>query len=118
MSRCDHPTADEIAADLNSRWGGVSRATIYRTLDALVKRGLLVRVCHPGAAVRFDVKTHRHHHIVCDRCGAIADFEAPALDNLPLPNLARVGFRIRDFSVHVRGLCRKCAGPPKKRSKK
>lgn len=108
LARSGHPTADEVVLELARRIGGVSRATVYRTLETLVERGLLVRVCHPGAAVRYDLKTQRHHHLVCDRCGAIADLEAPALDALPLPPIAPTGFRMRDFSVHVRGLCPAC----------
>jgi Fe2+ or Zn2+ uptake regulation protein len=103
-----HPTADEVAADLARRIDGISRATVYRTLETLVEHGLIVRVCHPGAAARYDVRLARHHHLVCDRCGAIADFDAAALDGLALPDFRRAGFTVRDFSVHVRGTCKAC----------
>jgi Fe2+ or Zn2+ uptake regulation protein len=109
ISRDDHPTADEVFASLHRRTAGISKATVYRTLEVLVERGLVVRVCHPGTAVRYDVKTRRHHHLVCDACGRIKDFEAAALDRLVLPDLGGTGFRMRDFSVHVRGLCEACA---------
>lgn len=112
LSRDDHPTADEVALDLASRINGISRATVYRTLETLVVNGLLLRVCHHGAAARYDIRTERHHHLVCDSCGAMTDFEEPGLDDLSLPNFARAGFRVRDFSVHVRGLCKKCARDP------
>jgi Fur family peroxide stress response transcriptional regulator len=109
LSRDDHPTADEVAADLASRIEGISRATVYRTLETLVANGLLLRVCHHGASARYDIRTDRHHHLVCDVCGEITDFEESDFDELPLPNFARAGFRVRDYSVHVRGLCKKCA---------
>jgi Fur family peroxide stress response transcriptional regulator len=108
-SRTDHPTADEVLAELERRIDGVSRATVYRMLETLVQHGLLVRVCHPGAAARYDMKLHRHHHLVCDACGRIIDVEAPHLDGLALPDVAPEGFRVRDFSVHIRGLCIRCA---------
>ena len=109
LSRDDHPTADEIASDLDSRIDGISKATVYRTLETLVARGLLLRVCHHGAAARFDIRTDRHHHLVCDVCGQMTDFEDQEFDELTLPSFARAGFRVRDYSVHVRGLCKKCA---------
>jgi Fur family peroxide stress response transcriptional regulator len=108
LSRDDHPTADDVAADLAARIDGISRATVYRTLETLVANKLLVRVCHHGTAARYDIRTDRHHHLVCDVCGEMSDFEAPGLDDLAFPSFARTGFRVRDFSVHVRGLCRKC----------
>ncbi len=112
-SRADHPTADEVVADLGQRMDGVSRATVYRTLETLAECGLLVRVCHPGAAARYDVNTQRHHHLVCDLCGSITDFEEPSLNGLSMPDLSTAGFRMRDFSVHVRGICENCNKNPK-----
>ncbi|MEQ8764408.1 MAG: transcriptional repressor [Planctomycetota bacterium] len=110
LSRQDHPTADEIFADVSSQLlNGVSRATVFRTLDLLVERGLLIRVCHPGAAARYDVKTRRHHHLVCDLCGRITDFDDAELDELALPDFDPAGFQVRDYSVHVRGLCHACS---------
>jgi Fur family peroxide stress response transcriptional regulator len=117
LARDDHPTADEVAADLALRIAGIAKATVYRTLETLVTHGLLIRVCHHGAVARYDIRTDRHHHLVCDRCGAITDFEEPELDALALPDFGRAGFRVRDFSVHVRGLCRKCARSRTQRSK-
>jgi len=112
LSRDDHPTADDVAADLASRVDGISRATVYRTLETLVANGLLLRVCHHGAAARYDIRTDRHHHLVCDACGGMTDFEESGLNELSLPNFARAGFCVRDFSVHVRGLCKKCVRDP------
>ena len=108
LSRNDHPTADDVAAALTERIEGISRATVYRTLETFVANGLLLRVCHHGSACRYDVRTDRHHHLVCDACGAMTDFEEPALNRLDLPNFADAGFRVRDFSIHVRGLCERC----------
>jgi Fe2+ or Zn2+ uptake regulation protein len=107
-SRSDHPTADQVFEGLHERVPGISKATAYRTLDTLVELGLVVRVSHPGRGARYDAKTARHHHLVCDGCGAVADLESRQLDALPLPDLKPTGFRTRDFSVHVRGFCQDC----------
>ena len=108
-ARVDHPTADQVAADVVERHRGVSRATVYRALDAFVERGLAIKVCHPEAAARYDFKVHRHHHLVCDGCGAISDLEEPRFDKLSVPDTGSLGFRVRDYSVHLRGLCAACA---------
>jgi len=107
-SRSDHPTADQVFEGLHERVPGISKATAYRTLDTLVELGLVVRVSHPGRGARYDAKTARHHHLVCDGCGAVADLESRQLDALALPDLEPTGFRSRDFSVHVLGFCRDC----------
>ena len=107
--RRDHPTADELHVAVHARCPGISKATTYRTLDKLVELGLVRRVAHPGAMARFDAMVHRHHHLVCDRCGAVRDLESAALDRVALPDLAGSGFEASDFSVLVHGRCERCA---------
>ncbi|MDF1798899.1 MAG: transcriptional repressor [Planctomycetota bacterium] len=111
--REDHPTADEVHLEVTRSIAGVSRATVYRTLETLVERGLMVRVLHPGASTRYDLKVHRHHHLVCDVCGSVADLVEPGLDALPIELPADrshpSGFQIRDYSVSVRGVCGHCS---------
>ena len=109
VARADHPTADDLYEDVAGTLVGVSRGTVYRTLDTLVELGVIGRVCHPGSSARYDAKTHRHHHLVCDRCGSMADLEAPSLDAVEVPDLSTTGFSVRDYSVQFRGLCRVCA---------
>ena len=68
---------------------GISRGTVYRTLDTLARLRLIVRVSHPGSAARYDGHTERHHHLVCEECGAIRDLEDAGLDALEIPRTRR-----------------------------
>lgn len=109
FNRYDHPTADDIFAVLKQTLPGISRPTVYRVLDSLVKIGIAKKVCHPGAAARFEIKLERHHHLVCVRCDKVTDFEHPAFDRLSLPDAAALGFELKDYSIHFRGMCADCA---------
>jgi Fur family peroxide stress response transcriptional regulator len=104
----DHPSADEILAEVTRRLPGVSRTTIYRTVEQLVERGIIGRVCHPAPVVRYDARTDDHHHLICLECNAILDFTDPSLDRLPIPDTSRSGFQVRDIRVQLRGLCGRC----------
>jgi Fur family peroxide stress response transcriptional regulator len=106
--RTDHPTADQVFAAVRTRMPDVSRTTVYRVLDTLVRLGLAVKTPHHGASVRFDPRTERHHHLVCTRCDRVIDLHAPELNVLRLPDTRRLGFEIDDFSLHIRGLCARC----------
>lgn len=117
LAREDHPTADDVAEALAQRVEGISRATVYRTLETLVEIGLITRVAHPAVAVRYEIRADRHHHLVCDRCGAMSDFDEPRLDALSLPDFASAGFRVRDYTIQVRGVCRRCTRGAAKRPK-
>jgi Fur family peroxide stress response transcriptional regulator len=112
--RTDHPTADQIFAAVRKRMPGVSRTTVYRVLDTLVRLRLAVKTPHPGASVRFDPRTERHHHLVCMECDRVIDLHAPELDAVRLPDVRRLGFEADDYSLHIRGLCAACK--PRRRS--
>jgi Fe2+ or Zn2+ uptake regulation protein len=47
-----------------------ARATVYNSLHSLAKAGLVHEILFEGKAARFDAKLHRHHHFICDECGA------------------------------------------------
>jgi Fur family peroxide stress response transcriptional regulator len=104
-----HPSADQVYAQARRRIPGLSRTTVYRVLETLVRIGAVARVAHPGSAARYDPKTHRHHHFVCVRCGSIIDLEDQRLDRIELPDLARHGLNIQDFNIHLRGVCAACS---------
>jgi Fur family peroxide stress response transcriptional regulator len=116
--RDDHPTADQIFEAVRDRLPSLSRTTVYRVLDTLVRVGLAAKTCHPGTSVRFDPRTNRHHHLICQLCERVIDLQSPALDALSMPKTRLEGFEISDYSIYFRGLCRECrsrqgdASPP------
>ncbi len=104
----DHPTADQVYQALRPKLAGLSRTTVYRVLETLVDHGFARKVQHAGAVARFDPTTSRHHHLVCERCGRLADLDKGAVAEVPLPDAKKTGFRIRDYSISFVGLCRAC----------
>ncbi len=110
LGRADHPTAEQIHGALVRRLRGVSRATVYRILEALVRAGVARKVPSGGAAARFELPLRRHHHLICVVCDKVADFRDPALDRLSPGRGGRQGFRVMDYTVQFLGVCRECAG--------
>jgi Fur family transcriptional regulator, peroxide stress response regulator len=104
--RLDHPSAETLYREISASLPGLSRATVYRTLEKLVELGLAERISHPGSEVRYDPKVERHHHLVCDACGSVSDYEARKLDHLPLPDTR--DFEVSGYTVQFRGLCAAC----------
>ena len=108
LDREDHPTIDQIYEDVTNRIPGVSRTTVYRTLETLAELGVARKTSHVAAMARFDGNVDHHHHLVCVRCDKVVDFADPALSRLPLPDARRTGFEIVDYSVYLEGICREC----------
>jgi Fur family peroxide stress response transcriptional regulator len=104
----EHPTADRVYTALRRRRIRVSRATVFRTLEAFAGMGAITKACHPGSSVRYDGRTDRHHHLVCVRCDRIVDFTDETLDAVPLPDTRRFDFRPLGLQVELRGICRQC----------
>ena len=103
-----HPTADQVYNSLQTTRTRISRATVYRTLEALVEMEMITKTCHPGGVIRYDRRTEMHHHLVCLGCDAVIDVTDERLNELPIPDTTSLGFEVKDFRVQLRGLCRSC----------
>ena len=122
LEREDHPTVDQVFDEVKERIPGVSRTTVYRTLETLANLGLVRRTNHFAASARFDGNMEQHHHLVCTRCGKVIDFQDPSLTVANLPDARRSGFTLLDYSVYFEGFCSSCKPPanaePLKKSKR
>ena len=103
-----HFGAEDVLAEVKR--AGVSRATVYRTLDFLVARGVLQRVHLGEAGARYEVLAgrHQHAHLLCLGCGELSDYPLPLLERLPAAVRRRHGFAVEHLLVRLCGYCRKC----------
>jgi Fur family transcriptional regulator, ferric uptake regulator len=99
-------TAERLVADLSAY--GVSRATVYRTLELLERRGLLARMhldSYHGYTVCDD---SHHHHLLCSVCGRVAMVDAGGIET-EIQKLAReLDFRVDTHTLEFSGVCREC----------
>lgn len=106
LRRDVHSTADEVFHAINQSDPRASRATVYNSLNALSHAGLVREFSIDGNATLFDANLRRHHHFVCDRCGAVEDvpwFDAPKAMRHTLG-----GRTVREFEAVLRGICESC----------
>ena len=86
---------------------GISVATIYRNIHALLDDAWLSTVEVPGQPSRYEIagKGH-HHHFHCMQCGRIYDLEGCSLQlNPKLPR----GFHVTSHELFLYGTCVNCA---------
>jgi Fur family transcriptional regulator, ferric uptake regulator len=106
-------TAKEIADRLRERDEDVGVASIYRTLDLLERLRLARRVDAAEGVARYEPiepSGEHHHHLVCERCGAVTAFEDRELE-LAIEQLSRrVDYAIDAHDVTLRGACPGCRG--------
>jgi len=106
----DHLSVEQIRRQLKDQGEVVGLATIYRTLDLLVRSGL-VRAHDFGQGFRryepMPAQAH-HHHLVCVRCGKVEEFSHDRLERM-LPIIAdEHGFQPERHRLEIYGVCRDC----------
>lgn len=105
-----HLNAYEIHRRLKNKGEQVSLATIYRTLNLLVKSGLVSEIDFGENHSHYEPEISRaaHGHLVCLSCGEVKEFSEERLRST-LKNIAKKSrFNTDKFSIQVFGYCTKC----------
>ena len=76
MNLDDHLEVDEILAILKDKGVEVSRATLYRTIEILVKYHFIRKLDIGDGRIRYEKKigTSHHDHMICVDTGDIIEF--------------------------------------------
>jgi Fur family ferric uptake transcriptional regulator len=109
-----HFTAADVVAAARSRHVRVGRATIFRTLEALLEARAIERIDLPtGEHAYVACEPAHHHHLVCSRCGRTTDIDDAGLRTVVREVARRTGFRIDEHRLELFGFCPACqaAGP-------
>jgi len=114
-----HLSAKDIYVSLHRTHPALGLTTVYRTLDLLVRSGLVNKYAFGSGESRYEFnpaeKKEHHHHLLCTRCGKIIDYSDFVEEELELvkkteQTLARkYKFVIRDHNVVFYGLCENCS---------
>ena len=108
----EHLSVDEIERVLRSSGQRIGKATIYRTLDLLVKSKLVAEHDFGEGFKRYE---HRlspepiHEHLICLSCGKVLEFQSPDLPRIEALVTARHGFRPAHHKLEIYGLCKECS---------
>ncbi|MEW6523075.1 MAG: Fur family transcriptional regulator [Bacillota bacterium] len=106
-----HPSPETVHRELKPAYPGLSLNTVYQTLHALEKAGVLRRVGGEQNLYRYDANVRPHVHLVCRRCGRVDDCNGdlgPLLDNLSRAVTAETAWELRDQDSCFYGYCPQC----------
>ncbi len=99
----EHPTVDDIYADLRKEGHLFSRATVYNAVNLFLEKGLIRPVKVEPHEMRFDASPGFHAHFKCESCGRVQD--VPLRE--PVPGKEH-DFQVQRTSVIFSGLCGRC----------
>lgn len=91
--------------------GSAKPPTVYRALDFLMENGLIHRIESDNAYVgcRHPQHPHSFQLMLCKECRHVEEVEVPGVGESVSQHARKIGFRVQEQTIEVRGLCRECA---------
>ena len=92
----EHRNVDEIYFSIIKSGIKVSRATVYRTMDVLVKNSLVKKIdgLESGSLYENRLDRKHHDHMICVETGKIIEFYNKDLENLQDQIAEEKGYKI------------------------
>ena len=106
-NRC-HPGAEQIHAMLADSHPSLSLSTVYSTLEAFVRAGLIRKVSGSDGRLRVDGTREDHDHAVCRRCGTIFDVARSCCPLPQEPDCLPGGLDVVGVHVEYEVICEGC----------
>ena len=106
-----HLSAEEIEQELATRGIAVGTATVYRTLDVLLKSGLVVERDFGEGFKRYEPARGipQHEHLLCTVCGRVTEFRDERLERMTTLLAESHGFVRQRHRLLLYGLCGDCS---------
>jgi len=111
FSSSEHLSVEDIESRLRARGEKIGKATIYRTLEMLVRSGLVEEYDFGEGFKRYKHlfgQTLVREHLICTECGRVQEIESQALERLQEEIARENGFQAVRHRVEMYGLCAEC----------
>lgn len=113
-----HLSVEDIYFRINKKNTSIGLATIYRTLELLLRLGMVKRYEFGDGKARYEINEgpagKHHHHLICKICGKIIDYreileeENEIMSRLEKRLSEKYRFRIDSHQIHFYGICAEC----------
>lgn len=107
----EHLSVEDIEARLKSRGERIGKATIYRTMEILVRSGLVEDHDFGDGFKRYENlfgQAPGHEHLVCTHCRGVTEFRSPEITRIQDEVARRHGFQPTRHRLEIYGLCADC----------
>jgi len=102
-----HLDADELFVRLREQGVGISRATVYHTLDLLFRYNLVTKIDlgHKHTHYEKSWGVADHLHIICLKCGKVSEATSTELAGMMEKLCTEHGYSLGSFSLQLFGEC-------------
>jgi Fur family ferric uptake transcriptional regulator len=106
-----HLSVEDIEQTLRGTGERIGKATIYRTVEILVRSGLVEEHDFGEGFKRYEHlfgQTPVHEHLICVNCHQVVEFESPEVVRLQEETARNHGFIPVRHRLEIYGLCGTC----------
>ena len=105
-----HLSADDLVDLIRKEDRGISRATVYRTLQWMMDAGIARKVDFGEGRFRFEqsYRHPRHFHLICKSCNQSFEFLSSDIESLMEEIAAARNFSGKQSVVQIYGTCEEC----------
>ena len=107
-----HLSAEEIYLHTKKIHPEIGLATVYRSLELLEKLNIVYKLEYGDGQSRYELtrpnEEHYHHHLICQKCGAISEFNDDLLGDIEKQIAEQADFLVTDHCLRFFGYCSKC----------
>lgn len=105
-----HLSAEDIANELKTHGTAAGTATVYRTLEVLVKSGLVVERDFGEGFKRYEASRGmpHHEHLICTSCGRVTEFRDERLERMTTLLAEMHDYTRQRHRLVIHGLCGDC----------
>ncbi len=103
-----HFSPGEVYEQARHAVPGVTEATVYRTLEFLEERQMVVSARARDGRLLYELAGHTHHHLLCRACGRMVQIDHALIDEVLRQLEATSGFRLDATHLTFSGLCPEC----------
>lgn len=103
-----HFAADDLFHQMKKKNSNVSRATVYNSLELLVKCNLIYKRSFGDGITRYESGYNRknHDHLICINCGTITEFTSPKIQEIVNEVCEELGYENAGYSFNIFGKCK------------
>ncbi|NLA79939.1 MAG: transcriptional repressor [Chloroflexi bacterium] len=106
---CKHPSAEDIYQALKPDYPTLSLATVYNTLELLVKAGLVNTIGNlKDNKTHFDADLTPHVHLFCSSCEEFLDLDTELIEQVKDQVIQQSGYKVTGSRLVYYGLCPNC----------
>jgi Fur family ferric uptake transcriptional regulator len=107
----EHLSVEDIEEMLRERGEKIGKATIYRTIEILVRSGLVEEHDFGEGFKRYEHLFGQqpvHEHLICTNCSKVIEFQSPEVIRVQEEMARAHGFLPTRHRLEIYGLCADC----------